>query len=279
MGGVRTPDGGRWGLAVESLGGLMLVSAIAIAVMMLAVWILSLIARDAGIVDVFWGLGSVLVSAVALVLGPGLFERRLLLFALVGIWGVRLSTHILRRNWGKGEDFRYQGFRARWGDRFWWVSLFTVFLLQGVIMLVVSLPVQVAGAGATPARLGIWDWLGAVLWLVGFAFETIGDAQLAAFKADPANRGAVMDRGLWRYTRHPNYFGDATLWWGIGVIAVATPWGWAALVGPAVMTFMLVRVSGVAMLEKTIEERRPGYAEYVRRTSAFLPLPPKSAER
>ena len=264
---------------MESLGGLMLVSAISIAVMMLAVWILSLIARDAGIVDVFWGLGFVLVAAVALVLGPGLFERRLLLFALVGIWGVRLSTHILRRNWGKGEDFRYQGFRARWGDRFWWVSLFTVFLLQGVIMLVVSLPVQVAGAGAAPARLGIWDWLGAVLWLVGFAFETIGDAQLAAFKADPANRGAVMDRGLWRYTRHPNYFGDATLWWGIGVIAVATPWGWAALVGPAVMTFMLVRVSGVAMLEKTIEERRPGYAEYVRRTSAFLPLPPKPAER
>jgi len=159
------------------------------------------------------------------------------------------------------------------------VSLFTVFLLQGAIMFVVSLPIQVAGAGSTPMRLGVWDGLGATLWLVGFAFETIGDAQLARFKTDPENRGAVMDRGLWRYTRHPNYFGDATLWWGLGLIGVAAPWGWAALAGPVVMTFMLVRVSGVAMLEKSIVERRPGYAEYVRRTSAFLPLPPKPMER
>jgi len=187
--------------------------------------------------------------------------------------------HIARRNWGKGEDFRYQGFRARWGGRFWWVSLFTVFLLQAVLLFAVSLPIQAAGAGETPASLGVFDWLGAGLWLLGFAFETVGDAQLARFKADPASRGRVMDRGLWRYTRHPNYFGDAVLWWGIGLIALAVPWGWLALVGPGLMTFLLVRVSGVAMLEKTIAERRPGYAEYVRRTSGFVPLPPKPTER
>jgi steroid 5-alpha reductase family enzyme len=277
VGGMRAAHGG--GLSVDTLGDLLLVSALAVVAMMLAVWVLSLVVRDASIVDSFWSLGFVLVAGVALIAGPGVFERRLIVFALVAVWGVRLSLHIARRNWGRGEDYRYQGFRARWGDRFWWVSLFTVFLLQAAIMFVVSLPVQVAGAGATPAALGVWDWLGAAVWLFGFAFETIGDAQLAAFKADPANRGTVMDRGLWRYTRHPNYFGDATLWWGLGLIGAATPWGLAALAGPAVMTFMLVRVSGVAMLEKTIAERRPGYAEYVRRTSAFLPLPPKHEER
>ena len=261
---------------METLGGLLLVSALAIVVMMLAVWVLSLAVRDASIVDSFWSLGFVLVASVALMAGPGVFERRLLVFALATVWGVRLALHITRRNWGRGEDFRYQGFRARWGSRFWWVSLFTVFLLQGAIMFVVSLPVQVVGAGPTPSRLGLWDLLGAAVWLLGFSFEAIGDAQLARFKAGPAGRGAVMDRGLWRYTRHPNYFGDAALWWGIGLIGVATPWGWMALLGPAVMTYMLVRVSGVAMLEKDIVERRPGYADYVRRTSAFLPRPPKS---
>jgi len=264
---------------MDDLVGLMLASAAAVVAMMVGVWLLSLAVRDASIVDSFWGLGFVLVAAVALALGPGVFDRRLLLFALVGVWGLRLSLHIARRNWGKGEDFRYQGFRARWGGRFWWVSLFTVFLLQAVLLFAVSLPIQAAGAGETPASLGVLDWLGAGLWLLGFAFETVGDAQLARFKADPASRGRVMDRGLWRYTRHPNYFGDAVLWWGIGLIALAVPWGWLALVGPGLMTFLLVRVSGVAMLEKTIAERRPGYAEYVRRTSGFVPLPPKPTER
>jgi len=260
---------------MDDLAGLLLATAVAVVAMMVGVWLLSLAVRDASIVDSFWGLGFVLATAVALALGPGLFERRLLLFGLVAVWGVRLSLHITRRNWGRGEDFRYQGFRARWGDRFWWVSLFTVFLLQALLLFVVSLPLQMAGAGATPASLGVLDGIGVALWLVGFAFEAVGDAQLARFKADPANRGKVMDRGLWRFTRHPNYFGDAVLWWGIGLIALPTPWGWAALVGPALMTFLLVRVSGVAMLEKTIVERRPGYADYVRRTSSFVPLPPK----
>jgi steroid 5-alpha reductase family enzyme len=262
---------------MDSLVGVLAASAAAILALMVGVWLLSLAVRDASIVDVFWGLGFVLVAAVGLALGPGVFERRLLVFALVGVWGARLATHILRRNWGRGEDFRYRGFRARWGPRFWWVSLFTVFLLQGAIMFVVSLPVQASAAGETPSSLGLLDALGASVWLVGVLFESVGDAQLARFKADPASTGRVMDRGLWRYTRHPNYFGDATTWWGIGLIGLSTPWGWLALIGPAVMTFMLVRVSGVAMLEKTISARRPGYEEYVRRTSAFVPLPPKRA--
>ena len=256
---------------------MLVASAVAILGLMVLGWLLSLALRDASVVDTLWGLGFVLVAGVALAVGSGLFARRLLVFALAGAWGLRLSSHILRRNWGKGEDFRYREFRAWWGTRFWWVSLFTVFLLQGVLMFVVSLPIQVAGAGETPVRLGVLDVVGALVWAVGLAFEAIGDLQLSRFKADPASRGKVMDQGLWRYTRHPNYFGDSLVWWGIGLVALAAPWGWAALAGPALMTFLLVRVSGAAMLEKTIAQRRPGYEGYVRRTSAFVPLPPRKA--
>jgi len=271
---TRTPTEG---IEVESGTSLVPVSALAVAGAMAVVWLVSVAIRNVSIVDVVWGPAIGLVAAVALALGPGVFERRLLVFALVGVWAVRLAVHIGRRNHGKGEDYRYATWRAKYGPGYWWISLFQVFWLQGLLLLVVSLPVQAAGAGETPASLGVLDWLGAAVWLVGFAFEAVGDAQLERFKADPAKRGTVMDRGLWRYTRHPNYFGDAAVWWGIGLVGLGTPWGWMALVGPVVMTFLLVRVSGVAMLEKTIGERRPGYAEYIRRTSAFFPLPPKKA--
>ncbi len=260
---------------VDVVPALPLVTAAAIAGLMVGAWLLSVAVRDASIVDGVWGLGFVVVAAVALAWGPGVFERRLLVFALVAVWGIRLSAHITRRNRGGGEDRRYRRFRARWGPRFWWVSLFTVFLLQGAIMFVVSLPIQAVGVGETPSTLGVPDAIGAAVWLLGFAFETVGDAQLTRFLTDPANRGKVMDRGLWRFTRHPNYFGDAVLWWGLGVVALPTPFGPWALLGPALMTFLLVRVSGVAMLERTIAERRPGYAAYARRTSAFVPLPPR----
>ena len=257
--------------------GLVIASVIAVAVAMAVVWLVSVAVRNASIVDVVWGPAIWLVATVALVLGPGLFDRRLLVFALVGTWAARLGVHIGRRNLGKGEDYRYAAWREKYGPGYWWISLFQVFWLQGALLLVVSLPVQAAGVGETPASLGVLDWLGAAVWTVGFAFEAVGDVQLDRFRGDPANRDKVMDHGLWRYTRHPNYFGDAVVWWGIGLVGLATPWGWWALAGPVLMTFLLVRVSGVAMLEKTIGERRPGYAEYVRRTSAFLPLPPRKA--
>lgn len=260
---------------IGSGGGLLLVSAIAVVAAMTAVWLVSIAVRNVSIVDVAWGPAIWLVSAIALAIGPGVFERRLLVFALLGVWAIRLAVHIGRRNHGRGEDRRYVAWRERYGPGYWWISLFQVFWLQAALLLLVSLPVAAAGAGETPATLGLLDGLGAGVWAIGFAFEAVGDAQLERFTADPANRGRVMDRGLWRYTRHPNYFGDAVVWWGIGLIGLATPWGWWALVGPVVMTFLLVRVSGVAMLERTISDRRPGYAEYVRRTSAFVPLPPR----
>jgi steroid 5-alpha reductase family enzyme len=261
------------------LGTLVLVSAIAILAFMTVVWLVSLAVGKASVVDVVWSVCFVIAAAIALWFGAGVFERRLLVAVLTTVWGARLAIHIFRRNLGKPEDHRYQAFRERFGEhRYWWVSLFQVFWLQGAIAMVVAAPIFVAGAGETPRSLTALDLLGALVWALGFGFEAVGDLQLDRFTRDPANRGRVMDRGLWRYTRHPNYFGDACVWWGIGLIGLVTPWGWLALAGPALMTFLLVRVSGVAMLERSIGSRRPGYAEYVRRTSAFVPMPPKRAE-
>jgi len=247
--------------------------AVAIAAYMAAIWALSLPLRDASIADVFWGPGFALAAIVAAVISPP-SARATLLVVLTSVWGVRLALHIGTR-WRKKkeEDRRYQAMRATWGDRFPWVSLFTVFLLQGALLWVVSLPLQ-AGAALGAARpLGPIDLAGVLVFGVGLAFEAVGDAQLARFLSDPSSRGRVMETGLWRYTRHPNYFGDALVWWGLGIIGAATG-AWWCLLGPALMTFLLVRVSGVSLLEKDIAGRRPEYVAYIRRTSPFLPLPP-----
>ena len=190
----------------------------------------------------------------------------MLVAVLVTVWGLRLGLHLLaRKRRERREDPRYGAWRAKHGDRFPLVSLVTVFLLQGALVWVVSLPVQAAGESP------VW-WLGVAVWAVGVLFETVGDRQLAAFKADPANRGRIMDRGLWRYTRHPNDFGDFLVWWGLYLVAGA----WWAVIGPLVMTALLTRVSGKDHLERAMSAR-PGYADYVRRTSGFVPLPPRSA--
>jgi steroid 5-alpha reductase family enzyme len=253
----------------------LLASAAAVGALMVVVWLLSLAVRDASIVDIVWGSGFVVVAATAALVGEGFDLRRYLLFGLVAVWGLRLTGYLAWRNLGHGEDYRYVAMRKRWGPRFWWVSFFQVFLLQGVLMWVVSLPVQLAATAEEPANLGLLALLGVLLWLVGFGFETIGDAQLARFKADPASKGQVMDRGLWAYTRHPNYFGDFCVWWGLFLVAAETGPGRWGVVGPLVMTVLLLRVSGVAMLERTISKRRPGYEAYAARTSAFFPRPPK----
>ena len=255
--------------------GLFAATALVVAACMGALWLLSLRLRNASIVDVFWGLGFVAIAAAAWLRTPGdASPRRWLLAAMVALWGLRLAGYLFWRNAGRGEDPRYQAMRRHWGARFGWVSLFTVFALQGVLMWIVSLPVQL-GILAPGGPLGALDALGVLLFALGLGFESIGDLQLARFRADPANAGRVMDRGLWRYTRHPNYFGDACAWWGIFGVALATPWGPWSAVGPLLMTFLLLRVSGVALLERSIGRRRPGYAEYARRTSAFFPRPPR----
>ena len=259
---------------------LALAAAVAAGAMVL-LWLASLVTRDASIVDIFWGPGFVLVAWAVFAwvgahdLPDGGEARRWLLVSLVTVWGLRLGGYLAYRNLGKGEDYRYVAMRDKAGGRFWIVSLFKVFLLQGLFLWVVSLPVQAGQLPSTPDGLGPLAVIGAVMWAIGLFFETAGDAQLARFKADPANKGRVMDRGLWRYTRHPNYFGDFMVWWGIYLVALEGHGTWWAFAGPLLMSFLLLRVSGVAMLEKTIGTRRPGYEEYVRRTSAFFPRPPR----
>ena len=240
------------------------------------VWLLSLRLRDASIADVGWGLGFVLLAWLYCVLSPTLTPRSWLVAGLVTLWGAWLSLHIFRRNHGQGEDPRYRAMRASHGHAFWWRSLFTVFWLQGTLMWFVALPVLVAVRAAQPAHLTAIDGLGVLIFAVGFAFEVVGDAQLARFKADPANRGTVLDRGLWRYTRHPNYFGDATLWWGVYIVAASTPGGWLTLLSPALMTLLLMRVSGVTLLEEGLKASKPGYQSYISRTPAFFPWFPRS---
>jgi steroid 5-alpha reductase family enzyme len=244
----------------------------------LVLWLRSLALRDASIADTFWGLGFVILAGFYMARTGGWPVRGAIVIFLTAAWGIRLALHIHRRNRGAPEDARYAAWRRRSGEAFWWRSLFTVFLLQAVLCWIVALPLLVAVAAPSPERLTTFDVAGIVLWSIGFAFETIGDAQLSAFRGDPSNAVKVLDTGLWRYTRHPNYFGDATVWWGFYVLAIAVPGGEWTVFSPLLMTVLLLRVSGVALLEDGLRERRPGYAEYVSRTSPFFPLPPRRSE-
>lgn len=239
------------------------------------VWLLSLLRRDASIADVAWGPGFVLLAATWALLTDGYGPRRVLVLTLVSVWGLRLAVHIATRNRGKGEDPRYRRFRERAGRSFPLRSLFTVFWLQALLLWIAAAPLLPALASDRPARITPFDALGLLLWTTGFLFEAIGDAQLKRFKADPANRGKVLRSGLWRYTRHPNYFGDATLWWGFWCFAVSVPGGAVTAFGPALMTWLLLRISGVRMLEEDLVERKPEYRDYVRTTNAFVPGPPR----
>jgi steroid 5-alpha reductase family enzyme len=249
--------------------GLFLLMAITL------LWLLSLLLRDAGIIDVFWGLGFVSVYwfGYALAVQPAT-ARHLLLGLLVTIWGTRLALHILRRNWGHGEDFRYARWRQEAGKAWWWRSYFKVFLLQGVVLWLVAWPLLATLANRDSHTVAWLNILALLLWIAGFIFEAGGDWQLARFKKDPLNKGRLMTSGLWRYTRHPNYFGDALIWWAFYLFAVASG-GWWTIFSPLLMTYLLRRVSGVVMLERTLRETKPGYAAYMSRTNAFFPGLPR----
>jgi steroid 5-alpha reductase family enzyme len=252
---------------------LMLVSAGVIATLMLATWLVSLARRDASVVDVAWGFGFVLVAWVSFALADGAAARKWLVVGLVTVWGLRLAVYLGWRKRGEGEDFRYRQMRDRYRERFPLVSLGLVFGFQGLAMWTVSLPVQAAQVPDSPSTLTVLDFVGVALWSVGMAFEAIGDLQLARFRADARNQGKVLDSGLWRFTRHPNYFGDFCVWWGLYAVALATAEAWWTVVGPLVMSFALLRLSGVPIMERHME-RRQGYEGYVRRTSAFFPRRP-----
>ncbi len=249
------------------------VGGLAVAVFAFAVlWGVSLVLKNAGIVDIFWGPGFIVVGAFyGFTVPGGPTVRGLAVLALVIVWALRLALHIGLRNAGAGEDFRYRKWRDEAGRNFWWVSLLKVFLLQAVVLWIVSSPLLLAHLGGS-RPLGIIGGVGLVLWCCGFVYETVADLQLRRFKKDPANAGRVMRSGLWSLSRHPNYFGEAVLWWGIALITLPVA-GWLSLIGPLTITYLLLKVSGVALLDSAMVERRPDYADYIASTSAFVPLP------
>jgi steroid 5-alpha reductase family enzyme len=234
----------------------------------------SLPKADVSIVDSLWSLMFLALCTTYFVLTDSTTVRGMVVLALVTLWALRLSAYVTWRNWGQPEDARYQAIRRKHSPNFAVKSLWIVFLLQGALAWVISLPLLAAVAGGTP--LNLLDAVAAVLVLSGVLFESIADAQLAAFKAVPANQGQVMDKGLWRYTRHPNYFGECCVWWGFYLFAVSAG-GWWSIISPVLMTVLLLRVSGVALLEKDIAERRPAYRDYMQRTNAFIPGLPRHA--
>lgn len=242
----------------------------ALSVFGIAGWLLSLVQRDVSIVDSMWSIMFLIAAVCYLYVSSNDSNRALLVVALVAIWALRLAIYITWRNWGEDEDARYQQIRKNHSPNFEWKSLYIVFGLQAGLAWLISLPLLAAITATRP--LGILDYIGVAVWFVGFFFESVGDWQLSRFKANPDNKGKVMDSGLWRYTRHPNYFGDFCVWWGFFLIALSAG-GWWSVISPLVMSFLLLKVSGVAMLEKDIGERRPKYADYIERTNAFFPGP------
>ncbi|KAA9134193.1 DUF1295 domain-containing protein [Marinihelvus fidelis] len=253
-----------------TLYGVVLAALLAFAIL---AWLFSLVRNDVSIVDSLWSLMILGCAAGYAALAGDISGRGILLLVMAGAWAFRLSAYITWRNHGEGEDRRYRAMRERRGPSFRYSSLYIVFGLQAVLAWVIALPL-VAGV-ASQAPLGWLDLAGVLTWAVGFAFEAIGDAQMARFQGDPANRGEVLDTGLWRYTRHPNYFGECVLWWGFFLLAAGGGAAWT-VVSPVLMTLLLLKVSGVSLLEKDIGERRPAYARYVRQTNAFIPGPAHS---
>jgi steroid 5-alpha reductase family enzyme len=241
-------------------------------------WLASLVLGNASIVDIWWGPAFVAALAGYLGFARPATPRGWLVAALTLAWGARLAWHIGRRNTGRGEDPRYRAWREQHGRQWWWRSYLQVFMLQALVAWIASWPLFFATRGSAPFP-ALLDAAGLTLFAVGFACEAVADVQLARFKRDPAHAGRVMDRGLWRYSRHPNYFGEAVLWWGIGLIGATTPGGWLGLAGPALMTFLLLRVSGVTLLERGLRATKPEYAAYAARTSAFVPWPPRRPRR
>ena len=252
-------------------------AASAVFLYMTAAFLVALFKKDNSIVDIAWGPGFILVAAVTFLLKPGFEARHILVMLLVAAWGTRLASHIFRRNWGRGEDFRYAKWRREWGRWFILRSFLQIFMLQGILMLLISSPVIVVNRSQEKG-LTILDVLGTALWLSGFIFEAVGDHQLKRFKQRPEGRGRIMTTGLWKYSRHPNYFGESALWWGIFLIALAVPGGWGSIISPVTISFFLLKVSGIPMLERRYQGNAE-FAAYARRTSAFFPWFPKKAKK
>jgi steroid 5-alpha reductase family enzyme len=268
---------------MTDLGQLLAINYLFLLIIILLLWAYATRIRDVSFIDAFWGFGMVILAWCSWLQIEGQGRRADVLLGLTTLWGVRLAWHLLTRWRGHGEDPRYKKIIAGVMERQGWswnkTALVYVFLMQSVLLFITCLPAQIGICGSEGGRsiMGPLAWIGTAMALTGIAFETIGDAQLTAFRSNPANKGKVLDSGLWRYTRHPNYFGDACTWWGIWLIAAETgPAGWASVIGPVFLTFTLTKWSGKPMLEHALKKSRPDYVAYVERTSGFFPWPPKS---
>jgi len=238
-------------------------------------WVISIFIKDVSIIDLFWGTGFVIVNAYYMLMSDDMSLRKLILVVLVTIWGLRLSIYLSIRNIGKGEDARYKEFRRNYGEkRYWWFSFFQVFLLQAILMMIVSLPLLGIATGNSSEGLIFIDYIAILFWIIGISFEAGGDYQLYCFKLDKSNKGKVLNTGFWKYTRHPNYFGDTMVWWAYALFSIASGSYWH-IIGSVVMTLLIIKVSGVALLEKSLNETKPQYREYIEKTNSFFPWFPK----
>ncbi|MCA1756001.1 MAG: DUF1295 domain-containing protein [Bacteroidales bacterium] len=254
---------------------LFLQASLIVLVLVTLLWVWSIIIKNVSIIDLFWGFAFVVVNIFYVLSSGELYTRKILLLVLVSIWGLRLSIYLAIRNIGKGEDFRYQEFRRKYGpQRYWWFSFFQTFLLQGALIMLVSLPLLGVSTGTRSNDLNILDYIGILVWLIGFTFEAGGDYQLSRFKRDAGNRGKVLSTGFWRYTRHPNYFGDSAVWWAYALFSISAGGYWH-IIGSIIMTVLIIKVSGVFLLETSLKTTKPQYRDYIRKTSSFFPWFPE----
>lgn len=254
---------------------LFLQAALIIIIFMFLIWALSVFIKNVSIVDIFWGLGFIIVDLVYFLMASEINTRKILTLILVTIWGLRLAIYLSIRNIGKVEDFRYQQFRKQFGPkRYWWFSFFQTFLLQGSLILLISLPLFAINTSSSSGILTFLDVVALLVWSIGFIFEAGGDYQLFKFKSNPKNKDKVLNKGFWKYTRHPNYFGDAMIWWAYAILSIASGGYWH-IIGSLVMTLLIIKVSGVLLLEKTLKITKPAYKTYIESTNSFFPWFPK----
>ena len=242
-----------------------------IFILVTILWIWSVYLKDVSIIDIFWGLGFVILNMFYVFNSGDLTSRKILLLVLVSVWGLRLSIYLAYRNIGKGEDFRYQEFRRKFGPkRYWWLSYFQAFLLQGALMILISITLLGMSFTSQLKTLSTLDYIGIGIWLIGFVFEAGGDYQLMRFKKNTNNKGTLLITGFWKYTRHPNYFGDAVVWWSYGIFSISAGAYWQ-VIGSILMTLLIIKISGVTLLEKSLKQTKTAYSDYVDKTSSFFP--------
>jgi steroid 5-alpha reductase family enzyme len=248
---------------------------LAIIILMTFLWILSVFLENASIVDPFWSIAFIVAGITYYFNTNGNLDRKTLVITLLLVWGLRLAIYLGWRNWGKSEDFRYKQFRENYGaKRYWWFSFFQVFLLQGVLAWFISAPILAAMYFGKNLPLGLLDYIACSIWLIGFIFEAGGDFQLAKFKAKKENKGKLLTTGLWKFTRHPNYFGDATIWLSFALFSISVQ-SYIPILSFILMTYLIVKVSGVSLLERTLIHKKPNYKEYIQKTNSFFPWFPK----